>query len=200
MRGLAWDAVKASAVGLWMLRSKKHRPNALPRLREAWARHRKNRADKAAAKAAAAAAASAPPAVGSTVRRPTTPTIPATFTGGTPVSGGHHFIAPAMEMARIAANYDPKGMLQVGEDFTGLEEALRLHAEAMKATVENAHGKQPLDPQIIEIMRQIHHLQIKAADLAQELRPAFEKLHHVDLERLRNPRTGERMWDVASNL
>ncbi|MGW7001396.1 hypothetical protein ACWGCW_00865 [Streptomyces sp. NPDC054933] len=119
------------------------------------------------------------------------------------MSGGHHFVAPAMEMARIAAAYDPKGMLQVGEDFVGLEEALRLHAEAMKVTVENADAKQPLAPQIIETMRQIHQLQIKAAELAGELKPAFEKLHHVDLERLRNPRKGkhgEAMWDATVNL
>lgn len=119
------------------------------------------------------------------------------------MSGGHHFVAPAMEMARIAATYDPKGMLEVGEDFAGLAEALRLHAEAMKITVENADATQPLDPRIVEIMRQIHGLQLKASELAEELRPAFERLHDVDLSRLRNPRkgkAGEAMWDVASNL
>lgn len=116
---------------------------------------------------------------------------------------GHHFVAPAMEMARIAASYDPTGMLQVGEDFAGLEEALRLTAEAMKVTVENADAKQPLAPQIVEIMRGIHSLQLKAAEMATELKPAFESLHQVDLERLRNPRkgaAGERMWDVTTNL
>lgn len=119
------------------------------------------------------------------------------------MSGGHHFVAPAMEAARNAAAYSPTGMLQVGQDFAGLEEALRLHAEAMKVTVENADASQPLDPRIVEIMRQIHGLQLKAAELAQELGPAFEKLHAVDLERLRNPRkgaAGERMWDVTANL
>lgn len=116
---------------------------------------------------------------------------------------GHHFVAPAMEAARIAAAYDPNGMLQVGEDFAGLEEALRLNAEAMKITVENADAKFPLDPRIVETMRQIHGLQLKAAELATELGPAFESLHHVDLDRLRNPRkgaAGERMWDVSTNL
>lgn len=116
---------------------------------------------------------------------------------------GHHFTAPAMEMARIAAAYEPTGMLQVGEDFSGLEEALRLTAEAMKVTVDNADAKFPLAPQIIDTMRQIFQMQIKAAELAAELKPAFESLHHVDLERLRNPRkgaAGEAMWDVRSNL
>ena len=40
----------------------------------------------------------------------------------------------------------------------------------------------------------------EAAELATELKPAFQALHDVDLARLENPRTGERMWDVSSNL
>ena len=117
--------------------------------------------------------------------------------------GGHHFVAPAMELARAAASYQPTGMLQVGADFAGLEEALRLHAEAMKVTVENADAHLPLDPNIVELMRQIHGLQLKAAELATELAPAFRQLHDVDIARLENPRkgvAGERMWDVSSNL
>jgi hypothetical protein len=49
--------------------------------------------------------------------------------------------------AHAAAHYQPTGMLQVGADFAGLEEALRLHAEAMKVTVENADANQPLAPE-----------------------------------------------------
>ncbi|WP_333743813.1 hypothetical protein [Streptomyces ardesiacus] len=117
--------------------------------------------------------------------------------------GGHHFVAPAMEAARAASHYQPTGMLQVGADFAGLEEALRLYAEAMKITVENADATQPLHPNIIELMRQIHGLQLKAAELAAELQPAFRSLHDVDIARLENPRkgmAGERMWDVSANL
>lgn len=116
--------------------------------------------------------------------------------------GGLHFVAPAAELARAAASYDPQGMLQVGADFAGLEESLRLQAEAMKITVENADAKFPLDPRIIDVMRQIHDLQLKAAELAGDLEPAFEQLHDVDINRLRNPRkgqAGERMWDVTAN-
>lgn len=116
------------------------------------------------------------------------------------MSGGHHFIAAATEMARAAAAYQPTGMLQVGQDFGGLEEALRINAEALKTTVENADANWPLHPNIVEIMRQIHGLQLKAAELATELKPAFQALHDVDIARLENPRTGERMWDVSSNL
>lgn len=202
LRGVAADGVRSILSAAWTGLRKRSGRAALKRLRETWGRRRKHRADKTAA-AAEKAAVPETPEVATSVRRPTATTTTPSTTGGTTTVSGHHFVAPAMEMARIAASYEPQGMLQVGADFAGLEEALRLTAEAMKVTVENADAKQPLAPQIIEQMRQIHSLQLKAAELASELGPAFEKLHAVDLERLRNPRkgaAGERMWDVSTNL
>jgi len=194
-----WDGVRAGLVGvaaaLWQRNWRVFRPA----VRAMWRRIKNKRA---AAQAAADPTATGP-AVADTVRRPanTTPTTPS---GGPAMpGGGHHFVAPAMELARAAANYRPTGMLQVGADFAGLEEALRLHAEAMKITVENADATQPLAPQIVELMRQVHGLQLKAAELAAELTPAFRQLHDVDIARLESPRkgiAGERMWDVSSNL
>jgi hypothetical protein len=203
LRGVATDGVRSIVAAAWTGLRKKDRKAALARLKETWTKRRQKRADKEAAKKAKTAEATPETAtVATSVRRPTATSSTPASTGGT-IMPGHHFTAPAMEMARIAANYQPTGMLQVGEDFSGLEEALRLTAEAMKVTVENADATQPLAPQIIEIMRQVHGLQLKAAELASELRPAFENLHQVDLERLRNPRkgaAGERMWDVTTNL
>lgn len=193
-RGAAWDGLRALGSGAWMLLRGRGSRAALDRLRDVWARRRAKRKGKTTAPAT--------PTVAATVRRPTITAAPPTTTG-VPAMSGHHFTASAAEMCRAAANYSPTGMLQVGQDFAGLEEALRLNAEAMKITVENADAKFPLAPQIIETMRQIHALQLKAAELSRELQPAFHKLHDVDIARLENPRKGpqgERMWDVASNL
>jgi hypothetical protein len=191
-RGALWDGLCATTAGAWTL-LRRGRHAALDRLKTVWKRRRKDRNQPDTPE---------PSAVADTVRRPASPTNP--NPGGTPMSGGgHHFVAPAMELARAAAHYQPQGMLQVGADFAGLEEALRLHAEAMKTTVENADATQPLAPQIVELMRQIHGLQLKAAELASELTPAFRQLHDVDISRLENPRkgvAGERMWDVSANL
>jgi hypothetical protein len=139
------------------------------------------------------------PPVAPTVRRPTHTTTPTSRTGGATVSGGHHFVAAATEMARAAAAYQPQGMLQVGQDFIGLEEALRIHAEALRTTVENADANWPLHPNIVQLMGQIHALQLKAAELAADLNPAFRSLHNVDIARLEQPRRGEQMWDVTAN-
>ena len=112
---------------------------------------------------------------------------------------GHHFLGPAMEMHRIAGAYRPEGMMQVGRDFGGLAEALEHVAESMKVTTARADAEDPLDPRIIEMMQQIYGLQMKAAELAQQLKPAFLACHRVDIDRLQNPRTGEAAWDVTRN-
>lgn len=192
--GALLDGARATAAAAWTWLRHRDAGAALDRLKNVWRRLREKRQtpDKTQPE----------PAVAATVRRPTHPTPPQP-TGGPMSGGGHHFVAPAMEAARAAAHYQPTGMLQVGADFAGLEEALRLHAEAMKVTVENADAQWPLHPNIVELMRQIHGLQLKAAELANELGPAFRQLHDVDLARLENPRkgaAGERMWDVSANL
>ncbi|MGW4493784.1 hypothetical protein [Streptomyces sp. NPDC004376] len=192
-RGALWDGMCALTAGAWTL-LRRGRHAAVDRLKTVWKRRRKNRNQPDTD-----TSADQTPVVADTVRRPTNP-APTSLSGGTMSGGGHHFVAPAMEAARAAAHYQPQGMLQVGADFAGLEEGLRLHAEAMKVTVENADANFPLDPNIVEIMRQIHSLQLKAADLASELTPAFRQLHDVDITRLENPRAGERMWDVSTNL
>jgi hypothetical protein len=202
--GAIWDGVRsiASATGsrIWNPKNRDSR-SWLARVRDAWTRRREARAAKAAAKTARAAAAVDPRTVAATVRRPATVSVPATF-GGATAMPGHHFTGPAMEMARSAAAYDPQGMLQVGQDFSGLKDALELVAEAMKISVDNADAKQPLAEPIIEHMRQIWQLQMRAAELAGELPAAFRNFHQVDIARLENPRkgpAGEAMWDVRAN-
>jgi hypothetical protein len=183
-----WDGICAAAAGAWTW-LRRDRSAAVDRLKAVWKRRRtKTNPDSPDI-----------PAVATTVRRPTHTPVPVSRTGGAAVSGGHHFVAAATEMARAATAYQPQGMLQVGQDFAGLEEALRIHAEALRTTVENADANWPLAPQIVDLMGQIHSLQLKAADLASELQPAFRQLHDVDIARLENPRTGEQMWDVTAN-
>ncbi|RLL67006.1 hypothetical protein [Streptomyces sp. Z26] len=147
------------------------------------------------------AVAATPGPLASFVRRPAT-------AGGTPSSpgglmSGHHFTAPAMEMARVAANYEPRGMLQVAEDFAALPEALGYIAEAMKISVARADQDFPLDDSVVDIMRQVHGLQIKAAELAEELAPVMRRIHAPDLARIETPRKGihaEAKWDVTNNI
>ena len=192
-RGLTADGLRSLRAGVWGLIRHGSWKKGAGRALAAWKAHRAKR------KAAGPVQPEAP-TIAATVRRPVSTTPIRTFGG--PGMSGHHFVAPAMEGARAAANYSPTGMVQVIEDFAGLAQALELNAQAMRVTVENADAKFPLAPQVIELMRQVHGLQLKAAELAKELQPASRKLHEADLARHSSPRKGregERMWDIASN-
>jgi hypothetical protein len=198
-----WDATAALTRGVLAALRHGDLRTGWQRLIEVWRRRRQDRATRAALKNAAKTQATAAPTVADTVRRPSTAMTARTTTAAGASMSGHHFLASATEMARAASAYDPTGMLQVGQDFAGLQESLELVAQSMKISTDKADAKQPLDPRIIEMMRGIYQLQMKAAQLASELPGAFEQLHQVDLQRLRNPRkgaAGERMWDVSTNL
>jgi hypothetical protein len=201
---VGWDGFLSVGAGLWHGIWNWSGKTGWARMRATWARRRAARAERAAAKAASAQPAidTTEPEIGGTIRRPAGATTfsPSTTTQGATDMSGHHFTAAAVEMARAASAYEPTAMLQVGQDFASLPDALQLVAEAMKITTEKADGPYPLDPQIIELMRGIYQLTQKAAEMAGELAPAFENLHHVDLERHRNPRPGEEMWDIAANV
>lgn len=189
-RGLTADGLRSLRAGVWGLIRHWSWKKGAKRAIAAWKTHRAKRNTTAPA-------APTSPTIAATVRRPASNTP--TRTPGGPGMSGHHFVAPAMEGARAAANYSPTGMVQVIEDFAGLSQALELHAEAMRTTVERAHAEFPLAPQVIELMRQVHGLQLKAAELASELQPASRKLHETDLARHESPRNGERMWDITAN-
>lgn len=194
-RGFTADALRAIRTGVWGTLRHWSIKKGLAKAWAAWKQHRANRKNKTTDPA------KPEPTISSVVRKPTNQ-ITRTANGGT-LMPGHHFTGPAMEMARAAAAYEPTGMLQVGADFAGLQEGLELVAEAMRVTVDKADAQHPLDPQIVDLMKQIHGLQLKASELAAELQPAFKSLHQVDLARLENPRkgiAGERMWDVSTNL
>lgn len=193
----AWAGAAGCLSALW-----NWSPRAgLATLRAMWSKRRRRRRERAVDRGpvmTGPAAAAAPGPIATFVRRPGTAGGTSSSTGAGLMSG-HHFLGPAMEMHRIAATYQPDGMMQVGRDFGGLAEALEHVADAMKVTTARADAEDPLDPRIIEMMQQIYGLQIKAAELAQQLKPAFLACHRVDIERLQNPRQGEAAWDVTRN-
>lgn len=109
------------------------------------------------------------------------------------------FIEAAAEMLGAAMAYNPEGMMQVGNDFNKMPEAFRNVANAMKRMAQRAHDQDPINPAILDQMNVVfQHLQA-AATAAEELGPAFRNLHAVDIQRIEQPRNGERKWDVSAN-
>jgi hypothetical protein len=155
-------------------------------------------------KAAAAAAALAKPVVpASTVNYPdklvgANAGRPA-HTGGVNSMLQARFIEAAAEMLGAAQVYKPEGMMQVGNDFSAMPEAFRNIANAMQVMAQRAHDEDPIHPAILDQMETVYQHLLAASTAAEELAPAFENLHAVDIKRLREPRRNEHAWDVASN-
>ena len=79
-----------------------------------------------------------------------------------------------------------------------MPEVLETLARAMKVRYERAE-EQPLAPVIKEMFAAVHTASLAVARAAEEIGPAIERIHERELDRHRNPRAGEKMWDIANN-
>lgn len=202
--GALRDGVLAGIGGLASVLWHRSWRAGLDTLRAVWNRRRRKGAARRTANGPAMTGptiAASPPPVATSVRRPATAGGSPSAFGGTMPGGGHHFLAPAMEMERIASTYTPDSMMQVGADFAKLPDALEHIANSLKISTARADAEQPLDPRIVELMQGIYTLQMKAVELSRELPQAFRRLHDVDIARIENPRKGsaEAMWDYSRN-
>jgi hypothetical protein len=159
------------------------------------------------AKAKAAATPPPPSAPADTVERPkhdaatgTRPTDgPARLTGGVSMQQAR-IIEASREMVGAAMMYNPESMMQIGNDFASFPEIIRNVANAIQGMTRAVQeGETPMHPAIVDQVKVLHQTLINAAASAEDLRPAFENLHAVDIKRIREPRPGEEMWDLSAN-
>lgn len=109
-------------------------------------------------------------------------------------------IEASREMVGAAIMYNPEGMMQIGNDFASFPEVITNVANAIQGmTRQVQEGETPMHASIVDSLRAIHQQLIQTAHAAEDLRPAFENLHAVDIQRIRNPRPGEQMWDLSAN-
>lgn len=107
------------------------------------------------------------------------------------------------EMAgRMWANVDswtPRGMETVVQEFHDLPQAL----DYMRATVGTLMDKSmknfPVDPAIAQQIGKVVECLATASAMSSRIPEAVETIHKAELDRLRNPRAGEAMWDLSAN-
>lgn len=109
------------------------------------------------------------------------------------------FVAVTQDIAHVYARYEPGHMSQVAAEFDGIPEGIENVGAAVNLLQVRSNEKYPVDKQIVDAIADIHMLLMKAASAAQELMPAFRRLHAPDISRHEAPRNGpeaEGMWDV----
>jgi len=109
-------------------------------------------------------------------------------------------IEASREMVGASMMYNPEGMMQIGNDMASFPEIIRNLANALRGmTSQVQDGETPMHPAIVDKLKSLHAELIQTAQSAEDLKPAFENLHNVDINRIRNPRQGEELWDIAQN-
>lgn len=109
-------------------------------------------------------------------------------------------IEASREMVGASMMYTPEGMMQIGNDMASFPEVIRNVANALQGmTAQVQNGETPMHPAIVDQLKSLHQQLIQVAASAEDLKPAFENLHNVDINRIRNPRAGEEMWDLTKN-
>lgn len=213
--GLTAAGIAAGKVAWDARQSRKRRDAARKRLQE--------RRDKRLAEAMARSkAAAARDGVNTTVRRATTATVPAnggsqrkpapqpvrrpeTAPNPTPTTPNkgliimkHPLLAVSEDFLAAARRNVPEGMLQQTAEAHMLPEILGNVHQSMLALYARAQD-QPLHPSIKDMYEAVRKAQWAVVEATEEIGPAIERIHEKELDRLRNPRVGEEMWDTARN-
>lgn len=109
-------------------------------------------------------------------------------------------IEASREMVGAAMLYNPEGMMQIGNDFASITEVIANVAGAIQGmTRQVQEGDTPMHQAIVDQVKAIHASLVQVSHQAQDLKPAFENLHAVDIKRIREPRPGEERWDLSAN-
>lgn len=105
----------------------------------------------------------------------------------------------AGKMWAHADAWTPRGMLEPVEEYHDLPYTLGFVRAAIGALMEKSAKKFPVDQAIARQLGQIVGCLDTAAEMAKKIPEAVETIHGDELKRLRNPRQGERMWDLSAN-
>lgn len=102
------------------------------------------------------------------------------------------------DLGRFFSGFDPENIDQLTQVF-----ALKDVFESLKDGVQKLSDKfgeeLPVKPEVAEGIGEAVSALAGLQDHFEELEKRFEQLHHDELERLRNPRPQEELWDKSRN-
>lgn len=117
---------------------------------------------------------------------------------GNPPQPSSPFYHAARQVHAAAAQFEPRGMMQVRTEAYEMPHSLGEIAAALRVRAQ-ACTKQPLHPQLAQAIAQVASCVDAAAQAARQIGPAFDGLHPTEVARVLQPRPNEQAWDVANN-
>lgn len=97
-----------------------------------------------------------------------------------------------------AGRDQPEGMLSVIADAHAFPDVIGDLAKAMEIRYNKA-TEMPFSPAIKEVYAQVAAAQRVVQQAAAEIGPLIEAIHREEIDKLRNPRVNEHMWDQQAN-
>ena len=106
-------------------------------------------------------------------------------------------VIEAMESA--FGGFHPDAAVQMETFFQELPGMFESAAKQLNGVAENADSEFPISSKVTEALREFAATLAGLHDGAKELEQTFRREHKEDLDRIHNPRTGERAWDYQTN-
>ena len=107
--------------------------------------------------------------------------------------------ALAEEVQAGFAGFDPHNVADMEGMFQDMPDFFDQFTTGIR-TLASRFGEQlPVDPRVAEAIMEVGATLSGLADHCRETHKLFEQAHETELERLRNPRPQEKIWDVQNN-
>lgn len=95
------------------------------------------------------------------------------------------------------ASYDPQNLADLEGLFQDVPEFYEGLLRAFQVIAEKFDSELPVKPVVSENFREQMATLAGLRDHAQEANGIFQEAHADEIERIKNPRPGEKLWDVT---
>ncbi|MFJ8676735.1 hypothetical protein [Streptomyces sp. NPDC093589] len=132
-------------------------------------------------------------------RRDTHPMSGSSLVAGTAVLDGQNSkFALSMNAARDGyTGFQPTHMMQVAAEYAGLSNGFRAVAEAIRHMAVASDERMPCSKRAITKLTEAFQVLLNTARRADDMIVLFRTVHAFDIQRIREPRTNEWMWNVT---
>ncbi|MEU6331518.1 hypothetical protein ABZ851_30205 [Streptomyces sp. NPDC047049] len=132
-------------------------------------------------------------------RRDTHPMSGSSLVAGTAVLDGKNSkFALSMNAARDGYTaFRPTHMMQVAAEYAGLPNGIRAVAEAIRYMAVASAERMPCSKKAITKLTEAFQVLLNTARRADDMVVLFRTVHDFDIQRIREPRTNEWMWNVT---
>jgi len=118
-------------------------------------------------------------------------------TGRTQHAMSHQATKSAGDGTQPIARFDPQDGQELMDFMDSLpDDYFQTKADNVRILAERMAGEMPVEAPFVDVMRQLAAIEARAAENAREALGVFYREHEREIQRIKQPRPGERKWNV----